>query len=465
MFFWRCFFSVYMFEYMVTGTLMNRGATGFLSPAVQVRLYYIDMACCTLGFAAFAAVRQIVRQPKSRTVLMFLIALLFTAGVCCCFFIPAKNVYRYIAPVTMFCLGMMGGMAYTIMSVSLVDSGCTGRVMGIGGAAAVLLQYILQLKFDISFAMLFILVAGLVIMAWLLHQFQWDQQISGNFMRGTHTVGDDRSIRFSLACAVVITALLILLLQYYDSKMEALAVSSGFVSVNLYTLPRLFVIVAFLGAGFLGDIQNGKYVPLFTLCAMLVSVLIPALPAGKGSYTVGMCLFYFNLGVIVAYYNLTFWKLAPRTDCPELWAGMGRILDGATGVAVYLLHLENFSVPVIIGIDLVMLICVIAAMAFSGDFTLSAAPVQAEEPEPEKEPDPKPVDAFEVLCERYQFTPREKEVLQKLLMTEDELQPIADSLFISRRVLSRHISSIYQKTGVKSRIGLYRLYNAVSQES
>ena len=39
---------------------------------------------------------------------------------------------------------------------------------------------------------------------------------------------------------------------------------------------------------------------------------------------------------------------------------------------------------------------------------------------------------------------------------EYELQEIADGLFISRRVLQRNISSVYEKTGTKSRIGLFQ---------
>ena len=56
------------------------------------------------------------------------------------------------------------------------------------------------------------------------------------------------------------------------------------------------------------------------------------------------------------------------------------------------------------------------------------------------------------------LTPRETEVLEKLLLTEEGVQEIADGLFISRRVLQRYISSIYEKTGTKSRIGLFQNY-------
>ena len=59
-------------------------------------------------------------------------------------------------------------------------------------------------------------------------------------------------------------------------------------------------------------------------------------------------------------------------------------------------------------------------------------------------------------CKRCAFTPREAEVFERLITTEDGVQEIADQMFISRRVLQRYIASIYQKTGTKTRAGLYK---------
>ena len=65
----------------------------------------------------------------------------------------------------------------------------------------------------------------------------------------------------------------------------------------------------------------------------------------------------------------------------------------------------------------------------------------------------------------YALTPRETEVLEKLLSTEEGVQEIADGLFISRRVLQRYISSVYEKTGTKSRIGLFQNYTRYIAEN
>lgn len=63
------------------------------------------------------------------------------------------------------------------------------------------------------------------------------------------------------------------------------------------------------------------------------------------------------------------------------------------------------------------------------------------------------------LLVKYGFTPKEIETFEKLVTTEMGVQEIADEMGISRRVLQRHISSIYEKTETKTRIGLYILLN------
>ncbi len=244
------------------------------------------------------------------------------------------------------------------------------------------------------------------------------------------------------------------------------AVASGFESFNFYTWPRLFLVAAYLIMGCLGDIKNGKYVPLFTICVMLLSALNPILLTDKGGITLSLCLFYMNVGVTISYYNLIFLRIASRSHAPELWAGMGRILDGAIGVLAFLLQLAGLSMLVVVGIDLAFLAGIIVLMTILGDFSMTKD-IQASEDAASKVAIKEKADEADIIglmSKQYELTPRETEVLQKLLQTEDELQTIADSMYISRRVLSRHISAIYQKTGTKSRVGLYRLFHMTAMK-
>ena len=67
-------------------------------------------------------------------------------------------------------------------------------------------------------------------------------------------------------------------------------------------------------------------------------------------------------------------------------------------------------------------------------------------------------DKLHILAEKY-FTERENEVFNYLVTTEDNIQTISEHMHVSRRTLERYISAIYEKTGIKSRVGLVNLYN------
>ena len=56
-------------------------------------------------------------------------------------------------------------------------------------------------------------------------------------------------------------------------------------------------------------------------------------------------------------------------------------------------------------------------------------------------------------------------MLQKLLESDDSLQIIATDLAISVRMVQRYVTSIYEKTGTKSRTGLHQLYTRHMMEN
>ena len=65
---------------------------------------------------------------------------------------------------------------------------------------------------------------------------------------------------------------------------------------------------------------------------------------------------------------------------------------------------------------------------------------------------------LERFAESFDLTEREQEVLQLLLLSDDGMQEIADSLFVSRAMLYRHVSVLNEKNGTRSRIGLIQFY-------
>ena len=63
-----------------------------------------------------------------------------------------------------------------------------------------------------------------------------------------------------------------------------------------------------------------------------------------------------------------------------------------------------------------------------------------------------------IFADSFSLTEREREVLEVLLVSDENVQDIAEELMISRAALYRHLTSLNEKTGTKSRIGLVQFY-------
>ncbi len=69
-----------------------------------------------------------------------------------------------------------------------------------------------------------------------------------------------------------------------------------------------------------------------------------------------------------------------------------------------------------------------------------------------------PEERCAAFAERYGLTPRETEVLAAVTATDQPLKQIASDLGISLRVLQRHLTSLYSKTGTQTRLGLTKRF-------
>ena len=118
---------------------------------------------------------------------------------------------------------------------------------------------------------------------------------------------------------------------------------------------------------------------------------------------------------------------------------------------------SQLSMAAAIGVAVALFGVLLVSMAAGGELALSL-PARSEPTGPTQE---QKLDAY---CARCAFTPREREVFEKLMTTEDDLQCIADSLYISRRMVQRYVTSIYEKTETKTRLGLFQRYMNFSKD-
>ena len=132
----------------------------------------------------------------------------------------------------------------------------------------------------------------------------------------------------------------------------------------------------------------------------------------------GLVIFYLSSGFFVVYFTTRFMNYAVQSSIPALWAGMGRAVNNA-GAAV----VTGGSIALVEGGNVILIFSVVL-----------------------------------VLFALISITKRETEVLEALLNSDDSAKDLAKQLYISRAALYRHISSLNEKTGTKSRIGLIQFY-------
>ena len=221
--------------------------------------------------------------------------------------------------------------------------------------------------------------------------------------------------------------------------------------------PRLLLAVSGLSAGFLFDIRKRKFMAMMMYCVMLMSVICLVVLKLGGPFLIGLIVFYLSAGFFVVFFTTSFLDFARHMPTPALWAGMGRAMNNVSAAL-----LTNASVALLVSDSNGMASIILALVLFvavSVVIYLYTAWMPVSSGTPKDIPtDLDPQEAFRLLSELFILTPKETEVFDKLVNSEESIQEIADGLYLSRRTCQRHIAAIYEKAGVKSRMGLYQLY-------
>ena len=344
-------------------------------------------------------------------------------------------------------LGFIVGKAYLRMSEYYAAGLRVGIGMGIGYSAALLCQYLFQLQWLIKPAVALLALGSFTALGIL-------------FLRkapeGEAPEQRDRVSGGKLLSACVIAGALLLFTAFYNGYIHRLQVACGYTEYSAYSWPRLLMIPGMLAFGLMGEYKKGRYLPLAVLCVSAVALLNAVLVGRAEVYWLNMCLFYIALSAVVSYYDITFWKLAPGTKRPAVWAAAGRVLDSLIVIPLCLVSLTEASAGAVLSLNIAALAVIIVVMAANGDFNLAQ-----QQPVTEKLPDA-PLsedDALASVADRYRLTPSEIRVFRSLVLTEDKQAAIAEKLSVKLRTVQANVTSIYRKTGVTTRSGLLQIYH------
>ena len=409
-----------------------------------------------IGFVMYPVFSRFCKG-KWQTALAICAAIL---SVICLFLICRHASYAQILGMGLLLfliLGAFGSAVFYKTLCLLEDNTYIARLTGVSYMLGILLQIANNNLVHIDYIEAGILSAFILLLAFMLIKAEKNSVVPA-FSKSKNEEENDESGKDSLKIILLLVLFIALMTCIFSTMDNAVTVYHANGMVNIGQWPRILLALSGLMAGFLFDIAGRKYMSVIMYCVMLLSTTCLVIIQFAGPFTVGLVIFYLSAGFFAVFFTSSFMEIARYTDTPELWSGFGRTVNNLVAAAISggslaLLHSENNIV--IITIELILFVATsIVALFYTNKrealFDRLAEADSSELSDGEK---------LQRLAEQFSLTQRETEVFGLLVNTEDGLQTIADSLYVSRRTLERYVSAIYKKTGAKSRIGLVTLYN------
>lgn len=393
-------------------------------------------------------------------------AVISLASILCIALICTGTAYTmtFIMGLVLFLLlGLFGSAAFYVSMRMMKTDRYLARTVGISYALGILLQFANNNLVRSEIAEAIILSVFLLLLVWML--IKNDRvYCENNGQQADVPPDEEKSVsntgKHTKGSIVgILMILLVVLMTFIFSTLDnavTLAHANGTMDIGQW--PRILLALSGLTAGFVFDIKNRKYMGLIMYCIMILSTICIVVLKFAGPFLVGLIVFYLSAGFFAVFFTSGFMELARHMRTPALWAGMGRAVNNITAAVIANLVLtllssdSSIAVVVLVLFLFVAVSIVAAAYTFQKKAFMEQLITDATDAVSEKE-------KLRKFSEVFSFTERETEVFGCLVNTEDSVQAIAESLYVSRRTLERYISAIYEKTGVKSRVGLLNLYN------
>lgn len=447
-------FALCFFSFMMAEAMTNSRAAELLGAEYVNTVYAIGLLCTGIGFLSFSALRRLFKSERLRKAVICIVGIVCI--VSCCVFLTTNHIglFALFAGLALVSCGHIGGCVYYHHAMTFLGNPYIGRTTGIGMSIAILLQILIHNLIVTKAVFIISIAISIILVLFIIFRLPKDWMLENPLPYSSDNKTDKKTAGILIAAVALmslVSGTMDAVITFFDATGE----------IDIYYGMRLFYALGLLAAGFLTDVQNKKYLPLATACIILLSSASTALlGSNAGAYT-GIALMYFYNGFYVIFFTVMFCDFAPKTGRPEFWTGMGRVVRCAFVALAVMPVMRVYETAGSVALVVISCALSITLLLVLLPHIVSAlkkeAEVQAEALSDEE--------LMQRFAKSHMLTPRETEVLEKLLCTEEGVQEIADGLFISRRVLQRYISSVYEKTGTKSRIGLFQNYTRYIAEN
>ncbi len=366
--------------------------------------------------------------------------------------------------------GITGGFVYFEVANDYTDRKHLTVTVGISYALGLLLQYINYNLVDsaaIRFIMFSLSIAALTVIL-----FPRIDTANGEYRTEDKKIYDcqGKSDKHNNAFMAVVLVTVILLMTFIFSALDnvvTLVHAEGGADIGQW--PRLFLALSGIAAGVLFDIRDQRFMNQIMYCVTVLSVIAMLVIEFGGAFIIGLIVFYLAAGFFVVYFTTSFINISYNMSWPSLWTGAGRAVNnigaGIVGIMTYVI--TKTPGIMVMSILVIVLLVLISIAVFVLDSIQKRQYRHYDEENVTKDEGvevrkEKDIGAF---ADKHMLTVREQEVLQKLLVSDGSVQDIADELYISRASLYRHISSMNEKTGTRSRVGLIQYYYGWSEDT
>lgn len=512
-----CLFAFYTFAFLLTEITVNMRAAVLWGESSVLGVYASGLVCTGSGYIVYTFIQRNISNEKYRKFALFLASIVAMLGIGVLLF-TSGSIAIPSGWLALFGMGFLAAAIYYYMSCALLNNHYTGRIVGISMFLAVVLQYVVMNFFKGELLILSVLslsVAGICSLIWK-PLGDWCFEDALPYEQNPPTVPQAGII------AAVMVALMTFgfafsdeCVTFLDSKGEldvaawprlfygaGLLISGWLVDIgkrrHIYVVTGIAFSLALLSPALLVPklynasmsvmyLYSGFYVMFLTTAFFDVApkTAEPWLWAGMGrivrSFTTAAVIFPADLvmsrfgiwGVIsanalttigvlllVAYVNEQQRKAETKKLVEEneiRLARMDAVAKEELETAVSVVRQEALKAEEHAQqrFDAAQATAKQALMELEQARTAlndSRAQVQALKESQNKAP------KLQSFAELHELTPREKEVLELILSKEGTTKELSKELLISERVFQRYLTSIYDKTGTNSKVGLILHY-------
>ena len=430
-------FAVFYLLFSLSTMLIN-SKTALVYDSGSVPLFYaFGLLATAAGFAGFGLLFQ---QSFFRRFGTIIFGALYAASLMCVLFSDGRALFTVSAFICPLTYGYLGGAVHYFAAVKLRGSAHKGAVLGSAFCLTVVVQFAVQSLALPSAGYAIILLAALIFILWRLLVCR---EAFEPILRGQCHVKAKNGR--SLWIMVAIVAFLAMMVGIYDGMSARLYAENA---VNLAGWTRLMVGVGALLSGFLFDLNCRTPMNIIVLCTALVNTLAVLLLSTTPYFLLSHLLFSGSTGFYIVFVLAGFISAAPESGNPPMWAGAGRIVHSlAMAVTASLGGVFSAMAPAALdAVALALFVATLLLFIFSGRLAVKPARSESRPLTPEVR--------LKLFASRYGLTPRETEVLAAVSASESSLAVVAGELGISERIVQRHLTSIYEKTGTRTRYAL-----------